>query len=1135
MVADISWMTIDLHAIAMYLLIRNRFLLSLILCIYFAYAFNRDSAAKMNPDNPLFGEGETIVLNCTFTDHFNGTKNSSFLAFKHKGIVYGQGYVHPLTPRTAQLRIPNATMDHYGHFVCFMLPNQQLGFAAKQDVNIIRRPLKPNITECRVFNWESLICSWVPTSEEQNSHSLRKLLHTAAVWSDAGSEFEVCRCYVSEDQFTLTRDAKANFSSCGFQMGRNYTLQIEVSNRISFNVTSDFVYIRTSDIVWPNPPGNVTYSFRKNGTNGITVLLFWSPPTSKFRYDQTQLTYAVTFTSEMDPATKSLELLTNETYLTAPCRPYTYYTVTLKVRPLPLGYWSNETSLKLLTPSTVPCQQPNLNTRGFVLTTLTGLERMVMHYWTPVPKNQHCGPEFHYVVSVKSSGNWSILNTAIVDSSTEIQIGPNETHIRILAKNKEGISPEQQDVVRIPSAADLSTVSPVEEVIVEIDSGNLSYALVHWDYSVDSTDVTGVVAFWCSSSTRFPDIVKCKNNIEWKELNRTQQEFSVLLDSDAKLFRFGISVDFTGISFGIKWSAEVYSLDKVAPPPEKLDAVIPYGADHGHIYVSWKRPECRDSLCGHVNKYILWYCTVAKSGGCVGNYSISIGSTQFAYNLTNLNYGSKYRLWMLSSSRAGLSKPSTVVNIETAKPWKTTGAIIGIVIGALITAVVVICGLYGIYRYCRKYKKKITSGVEIVLPRSVPVSKVAKTSSSSETQILYNCYPSGYSRQGSDMSTLSRDSGRFSLTNPCTTSNALVLQQMSPLMSRPNGTLISSTMTPLIGIKEDGDVFDVFPEVPELDGNNYLKATVIEDPDDYSGYKTIRTVDSYKANDNLANAGQKVSDVRAMRQPEVWVCSSSPNCTSLPGNSLSSQMPVLLRTAAPEADNYIRIAPGATVGDPDTFYKSPQTIPDPAVSLPPHPPPGTADISYTTVEMLEPSLSIPASASPGGGFGGNAMENGYTDLTFLTNIILGNGIQGDDAEERLSQHEGNFNHQINQESFPSEGVVNHDMPQTLSNPLNSEATFANARLNGNNNSDFKSLINPTKNCLKVTSDQDYAIFRNSVNSHSVPSSAESYFSPPAKELDKENHTTDAIPNSIHAQCDNGYILHTNLIGNMVDM
>lgn len=343
-------------------------------------------------------------------------------------------------------------------------------------------------------------------------------------------------------------------------------------------------------------------------------------------------------------------------------------------------------------------------------------------------------------------------------------------------------------------------------------------------------------------------------------------------------------------------------------------------------------------------------------------------------------------------------------------------------------------------------------------------------------------------------------------------------------------------MTPLIGIKEDSDVLDMFPEVPELDGNNYLKTIVIEDPDDYSGYKTIRTVDSCKANDNLTNAGQKASDVRAMRQPEVWVCSSSPNCTSLPGNSLSSQMPMLLRTAAPEADNYIRIAPGTTtVGDPDTFYKSPQTVPDPAVSLPP--PPGTADISYTTVEMLEPSLSIPASASPGGGFGGNAMENGYTDLTFLTNVILGNGIQGDGAEQRLSQHEGSFGrHQINQESFPSEGAINGDTPQMLSDPLDSEATFANARLNGNNNSDFKSLINPIKNCLKVTSDQDYAIFRNSVNSDSVPSSsAESYFSPPAKELEKENHTTDVIPSSIHAQCDNGYILHTNLIGNMVDM
>lgn len=383
------------------------------------------------------------------------------------------------------------------------------------------------------------------------------------------------------------------------------------------------------------------------------------------------------------------------------------------------------------------------------------------------------------------------------------------------------------------------------------------------------------------------------------------------------------------------------------------------------------------------------------------------------------------------------------------------------------------------------------------------------------------------------MSTMSRDSGRFSLTNPYTTSNALVLQQMSPLMSRPNGTLISSTMTPLIGIQEDGDVLDVFPEMKELDGSNYVKTIVIEDPDDHSGYKTIRSVDSYRVNDNLTDAGQKASDVRAMKQPEVWVCSSSPNCTSLPDNSLSSQMPVLLPTAL-EANNctYIRIAPGTTVGDLDTSYKSPRTVPDLAVSLPP---PGTADISYTTVEMLEPSMSIPVSASPGGGFGGSAMENGYTDLTFLTNVILGNGIRDDGAEERLSQHEGKFNHQINQESFPSEGAVNRDTPQMLSNPFSSEATFANAKLNGNNNSDFKSLIDPIKNCLKVTSDQDCALFRNTVNSHSVPSSAESYFSPPAKELEKENRATDVIPNSIHAQCDNGYILHANLIGNMVDM
>lgn len=72
-------------------------------------------------------EGDTIVLNCTLTDQFNGTENSSLLGFKHGGIVYRSAFVNHPTPQTAQLQIPNATLDLFGTYVCILLPNISLG------------------------------------------------------------------------------------------------------------------------------------------------------------------------------------------------------------------------------------------------------------------------------------------------------------------------------------------------------------------------------------------------------------------------------------------------------------------------------------------------------------------------------------------------------------------------------------------------------------------------------------------------------------------------------------------------------------------------------------------------------------------------------------------------------------------------------------------------------------------------------------------------------------------------------------------------------------------------------------------------------------------------------------------------
>lgn len=345
-------------------------------------------------------------------------------------------------------------------------------------------------------------------------------------------------------------------------------------------------------------------------------------------------------------------------------------------------------------------------------------------------------------------------------------------------------------------------------------------------------------------------------------------------------------------------------------------------------------------------------------------------------------------------------------------------------------------------------------------------------------------------------------------------------------MSKPNGTLTASAVAPLIGQREGDTAGDV---LPEMAGNNYANKIIVEDPDDGSGYKVIHTVDSYKVDDDLANSGQPVPEVQLMRVPEVWVCSSPSSHAPQPNDGLFSQMPVILCTTA-SADKcaYIRLTPGTNLHHIDTTCKSPLNISDPAaISIPAS---GTIT-RYTAVEMLNPHFSIPACVGPGNGLAGNTVESGYTDLTFLTNILLSNSGCADVAEQQASRTENKLDHQS--EVVSPEEAVSSDLSQRLSYPLCSDKTSTNSELNGNNNSDCKSLSDPIRNCLvRLSSDQNDAHFRNGLDdSHPVSLSAQSNWSSSAKDPDKEV-CTGVVSSSAPAQCDDGYILHSELLGNM---
>lgn len=108
----------------------------LIAYVVYLKSLVKSAVLDLKPNNPVVEEGDTLVLNCTFTATYNETRNASWLAFKHNRNRYGPEYVSVLSDDMAQLRLPNVTIEHYGHFVCFMLPNKSLGLSANQDVTV---------------------------------------------------------------------------------------------------------------------------------------------------------------------------------------------------------------------------------------------------------------------------------------------------------------------------------------------------------------------------------------------------------------------------------------------------------------------------------------------------------------------------------------------------------------------------------------------------------------------------------------------------------------------------------------------------------------------------------------------------------------------------------------------------------------------------------------------------------------------------------------------------------------------------------------------------------------------------------------------------------------------------------------
>ena len=74
----------------------------------------------MEPEDPLVEEGDTLILNCTLMDTYMGQYNASAISFRVSGHQFNVTYVRVLSSVTAQLVLPNVTVEDYGNklFIC---------------------------------------------------------------------------------------------------------------------------------------------------------------------------------------------------------------------------------------------------------------------------------------------------------------------------------------------------------------------------------------------------------------------------------------------------------------------------------------------------------------------------------------------------------------------------------------------------------------------------------------------------------------------------------------------------------------------------------------------------------------------------------------------------------------------------------------------------------------------------------------------------------------------------------------------------------------------------------------------------------------------------------------------------------
>ncbi|XP_076355900.1 uncharacterized protein LOC143249623 [Tachypleus tridentatus] len=557
--------------------------------------------------------GSTLVLNCTITNHemLSGS-NSSNILFTFGNNTVSQSLVFLLDSHTAQLRIPNAQVQHSGKYMCNVKQENGDAFLiCLTQVLVGYKPQPVNKFGCISESFQNLTCCWTPSyNPVVTTYKLYNMWY--AMLPHYTGILQLCPEQVNKTCCQWRMDTLPSYKRDQTDLYFNLT---------SVNIFGSLVEIFNHShfqIVLPDAPLNLKVANKSQTEINIT----WIPPKG-FQYEQflPGLHYQLWYRNKnSQDEWKIREVGIDKTgYILRGLIPYIHYEIRVRCRSSKAdlvsgNMWSVFNTISCRTPSDVPYLNPVIRKEAFQQT--VHKERNITLYWKPVPKEHYNGEDFHYVIECHMNYKSHSKQTHLVK---RVRVGNFLTsytfdHLAVktpyrfifYSVNREGQSDNSSGII----VNSVENIIPGPVNITVVFNVNGTYE-IEWGYPTEEVHITNFTVFWCNGPRPF----LCSHPINWKtipaDINRTEFGFEKVLN-----YQFAVAANSEKLTSGMVWALCVVSTEKAL---NKVSIVVqPYS--ESSLIVKWTLScEAEKKV---INNYIVYYCRSTSNHTCLEPYEL---------------------------------------------------------------------------------------------------------------------------------------------------------------------------------------------------------------------------------------------------------------------------------------------------------------------------------------------------------------------------------------------------------------------------------------------------------------------------------------------------------------------------------